>query len=414
MISYIRTVVVLLFLLSSFIGTSQLPVTDNLIAYYPFNGNTDDRSGNSNISNGILIGGGVYECGVDTNSLKIHGGSLNEYVIFLGKVNDIFSRIDFSISFYIRPLSTVGVEDILAKREDCYPAPGFSIRYSAGLKQITAELTENASKTTTVTGKLKEGKCWHHVVLVRKELTTKLYIDGELKDQKNASGTRININNLGILSLADNPCSTVTNPKRFNGYIDELAIYDDALTDAQIQQLYVKPDEIANQSDTLIYLGNAVNIFPTSTCAGNFIWSPSAGVSDINAPDPTLSPTTTTTYTVQFQHIGCTSKDTIHVIVIDPETLPCEKAYLPNAFTPNGDGKNETFKISNPFVIDELISFEVFDRWGNRMFLTTNVNEGWDGTFGGSPVNPGVMLYKVKFKCNGEEKLTVGSVTVMR
>lgn len=390
------------------------PVKNSLVAYYPMDGCVaSDSSGATNVSDGIIIGGVTCGCGIDGDALKFTGTG-NQSVLFLGKVNDFFTRVDFTISFYIRPLSTIGVEEILSKRFECAPAPGFSIRYSSGLKQIIAEMSESATKSISLSAKLEDGKCWQHVVLTRQNLTTKLYINGVLKAQETINTSRLNMSNNGILSVSEGPCIANSSAKRYNGLFDELIIYDRALSDFEINELYVRPDQLLNNPDTLIYLGGNVQAFTTQSCTNNVVWSPATGVSDVNSLNPILSPTTTTTYQVSYLHVGCTAKDTFQVIVIDPSTLSCEKAFLPNAFTPNGDGKNDVFLISNPFVIEELISFEVFDRLGNRMFYTNNINEGWDGTFGGTQVNSGVMLYKVLFKCNNEEKYTVGSVTLIR
>jgi gliding motility-associated-like protein len=110
----------------------------------------------------------------------------------------------------------------------------------------------------------------------------------------------------------------------------------------------------------------------------------------------------------------CISYDTVRITVIDPSTLPCDKIYLPKAFTPNNDNINDTYGISNPFAIEELLSFEIYDRWGSRVFFTDNETTKWDGSFQGEPMNPGVLLYRVRFKCNGEERIDVGSLAIMR
>ena len=104
------------------------------------------------------------------------------------------------------------------------------------------------------------------------------------------------------------------------------------------------------------------------------------------------------------------------VQVIDPNTLDCSEVFLPKAFTPNGIGPsvNETFGISNPFAIPELVSFEIRNRWGGKMFATADVFGRWDGTFDGEDVNPGVYLWRIIFRCEGQEIEATGSVTVLR
>lgn len=89
------------------------------------------------------------------------------------------------------------------------------------------------------------------------------------------------------------------------------------------------------------------------------------------------------------------------------------QVFVPNAFTPNGDGRNEIYRISNPFAID-LISFEIYDRWGSRVFATENALDGWDGNFKGQQMNPGVLLYRIRFRCDGQEEIAFGSFTLIR
>lgn len=111
---------------------------------------------------------------------------------------------------------------------------------------------------------------------------------------------------------------------------------------------------------------------------------------------------------------GCTSTDSLSITVVDPSQLDCRELFLPKAFTPNGDGLNEIYRISNPFVVQDLVAFEVFDRWGSRVFVTTDPFQGWDGSVDGVKVNSGVFLYKVRYTCDGQELLHTGSFTLMR
>ncbi|NUO03557.1 MAG: gliding motility-associated C-terminal domain-containing protein, partial [Saprospiraceae bacterium] len=122
------------------------------------------------------------------------------------------------------------------------------------------------------------------------------------------------------------------------------------------------------------------------------------------------------TYVVQMNDniASCIATDTFRLRVVDPSDLDCRAVFLPKAFTPNGDGLNETYGISNPFAIPQLVAFEIFDRWGGRVFFTEDPFEQWDGSLGGQPVNPGVFLYRVRWMCNNIERLDAGSLTVLR
>ena len=110
----------------------------------------------------------------------------------------------------------------------------------------------------------------------------------------------------------------------------------------------------------------------------------------------------------------CTATDSLQIIVVDPSTIDCSDIFLPTAFTPNGDGLNDFFGISNPFATGELLAFDIFDRWGNIVFSTTDPLDKWNGSYKGTPVNPGVFLYRIQFRCEGEEGVKSGNVTVIR
>ncbi len=89
--------------------------------------------------------------------------------------------------------------------------------------------------------------------------------------------------------------------------------------------------------------------------------------------------------------------------------------FVPNAFTPNGDGKNDIL-YARGSSLNGITIFRVFDRWGTLVFETKDINKGWDGTFGGKLVNPDVYVYYVEAPCalDGQAILKKGNVTVIR
>ncbi|MBK8722450.1 MAG: gliding motility-associated C-terminal domain-containing protein [Saprospiraceae bacterium] len=127
-----------------------------------------------------------------------------------------------------------------------------------------------------------------------------------------------------------------------------------------------------------------------------------------------MSPEVTTTYKVQFLNSQCSATDTIQVLVVDPNSVDCNQVFFPTAFTPNDDGLNDSYGISNPYAIKDLISFEIYDKWGGNVFKTTDPFAVWDGKSNGSPLNPGVFLYRVAYRCNNEEKILRGSFTLLK
>ncbi len=88
------------------------------------------------------------------------------------------------------------------------------------------------------------------------------------------------------------------------------------------------------------------------------------------------------------------------------------KIIIPNAFSPNGDTKNDIFKLLCEDIV--LKNFAVYDRWGERIFATTDMSAGWDGTFKGSLCELGTYFYLVEYTEAGQEKILKGDVSLIR
>lgn len=139
-------------------------------------------------------------------------------------------------------------------------------------------------------------------------------------------------------------------------------------------------------TDTPIILGNSIQFSSTVTGiypALAYSWNPTTGLSCTNCPDPTFTPnandTTKTWYylTVTYNN-GCTVTDSASIIAI-----ATDKSAVPDAFSPNGDGKNDEFLILAHGVKD--FSLHIYNRWGQLVFESTDINKGWDGTYKGKP-----------------------------
>ncbi len=75
------------------------------------------------------------------------------------------------------------------------------------------------------------------------------------------------------------------------------------------------------------------------------------------------------------------------------EVIPAMTIYVPNTFTPNGDGLNDTFGITGEAIRD--FNLVIYNRWGEMIFETTNMNERWDGTFKGKTAPQGAYAYSL-------------------
>lgn len=172
------------------------------------------------------------------------------------------------------------------------------------------------------------------------------------------------------------------------------------------------PSLAVSISDDTIYEGESVQLFAI-TNGSTYSWTPSNFLSASNIYNPIATPTEPTTFIVTINDsLGCPVTDSIRVYVKD---VICHEPaiFIPNAFTPNDDASNDTFRVRGEQIRELLV--RVYDRWGEKVFETTTPGKGWDGTYKGKKVNPGVFVYYVESVCfNNEKFFKKGNVTVIR
>lgn len=404
-----------LLLFSFFIFTataSAQVVSDKLEAYFSFdNCKATDDSGNG--SSGALKGSIGCTCGLRDSAMYFLED--NDGINLVGPFADVFTTSDFTVSFYFRPTPQNAQQNasqlVMAKQDSCNLDNAFWVRYNHKFGRISSGISENENLLATVTAELDQNACWQYITLTRSNMLYSLYVNGVLRDSR-SSTARIDLTNTTPLIIGDPVCPLDLELK---GVFDELRFHSKALSVDEIKKYNLRADKILTR-DTLVYLGNSFQPLVTQYCVGQFVWSPIAGVNNPTTAQPIISPTETTTYEITFNYAdGCEATDTILVTVIDPATLDCNQIFIPNAFTPGESlGLNDVFGISNPFAVDEFISFEIFDRWGGRVFSGLTQFDSWDGYSNGKPANPGVFLYRLRYKCDGVEKVKAGSLTLMR
>ncbi len=169
--------------------------------------------------------------------------------------------------------------------------------------------------------------------------------------------------------------------------------------------------------DKIINVGQQLDLVPLiSPDVITADWSPTSGGFRSEFPGITVKPRETTTYTVRVSNRGgCTSSDAVTVTVI------CDGAnvFIPNTFSPNGDGTNDMFYPRGSGVFS-IKSEKIFSRWGELVFEKNNfqandVKAAWDGTYKGKKLNPDVFVYIVEIVCDNNSVLTFkGNIALIR
>jgi gliding motility-associated-like protein len=116
---------------------------------------------------------------------------------------------------------------------------------------------------------------------------------------------------------------------------------------------------------------------------------------------------------------GCMDTDSIYVKLLAGEEIPEVRLWIPNAFTPDGDGLNDTFKVvpSNDNITD--FHMMIFNRWGEFLWETYNIDEGWDGVYKGRLCPGETYVYKVVWSAQGvpgenEPHVATGSAVLVQ
>lgn len=175
------------------------------------------------------------------------------------------------------------------------------------------------------------------------------------------------------------------------------------------------PDLLLSAIPDTIESGQNSQLLAESLNANSFLWNTNPYFDTLNIANPVArSILETTSFPVTLNNGICPKTDTVTVYVVIPDCLE-GKFYVPNAFSPNGDGNNDIFKVRTTLVNIEGFYFAVYDRWGNKVFSTKDKAEGWDGTYLGKELTPNVYGWYTEGICpNGENYFLKGNVTLLK
>jgi gliding motility-associated-like protein len=189
-------------------------------------------------------------------------------------------------------------------------------------------------------------------------------------------------------------------------------------TDTSFVRLIVGPRPTVNiGADLTLSTGSVVTLNPVTQNGPiiNWLWTPSTGLSCADCPNPTLTVRDNTYYELTVtNNYGCKATDIIAVNTF------CKSAqvFVPNAFTPDGDGLNDILMVRGKGIF--VKTFRIFNRWGELIFERTNFNPndpkfGWDGKIRGIPATPDVFVYTAEVVCDNDVMYTYkGNTTLLK
>lgn len=161
-------------------------------------------------------------------------------------------------------------------------------------------------------------------------------------------------------------------------------------------------------ADAIIIAGDQYPM-QASGSAGTYLWTPSTGLNNAAILNPIATPAATTTYSLRVTTSqGCLATDNVTITVIPYCIKPM------NAFTPNNDGINDLWLITNGNCLSNA-KVQVFNRYGAKVFEDLDYKNNWDGTYQGKPMPDGTYYYVISFQLiNRKVETKTGNVTILR
>jgi gliding motility-associated-like protein len=169
-------------------------------------------------------------------------------------------------------------------------------------------------------------------------------------------------------------------------------------------------------ADQTIMAGQQAILTGTGTFIHRVMWSPAATLDCDTCLITTSNAISTTTYTITvYTDFGCKATDDVTF------TYFCDdrQIFVPNTFTPNGDGQNDVFYPRGSGV-SKVKTFRIYNRWGELLFERLNfdlndVSAAWDGSYNGSSARPDVYVYLIEATCGtGAPLFLKGDVTIIK
>lgn len=249
-------------LLTTFAFTSD-PLENGLIAHYSFN-NCDARDDSGNGSDGVLFGKMNCACGVEGDGLELDG--MQDYIEFHGDVNNYFTTSDFTVSYYFKAGKySIFQQSMLSKRATCEEINMLDIQLNVNQKFVDTDLYESPQKYFRDISPDLDSTVWMHFAVVREGIYARTYINGQLR-QESARCSGVDLTNDAVLAFGNSPCIRGGRTVRFKGVLDEMKVYDRALSAEEIMELYSRTPVENAEIDCVTFEENDLEMEGVTLC----------------------------------------------------------------------------------------------------------------------------------------------------
>ena len=378
--------------------------------------------GGDNITLDVLVSGGTpnysynWDNGASTDSsYQVAPTDTSSYKLVVTDSAGCKDSLDLTVNVVPEIIAMVSPDIILCEgMSDTLFASGgstYSLMLPAGLDDPTSSSPiASPTVTTTYSVIVKSGSCEEDTAVVTVNVVAQVVANAGA-DKTICEGNEATLSASGGVNYTWSTGDTTENiTVQPSVDTDYFVIVDGGIcgSDTDSVSVSVNPLPIANAGiDSTIQLGYSIDL--NGTGGGTYAWSPASGLSCTNCQDPTASPLITTQYILTVTENGCSSSDTILITVDDF----CDDVFIPNAFSPNGDGINDIFYVRGNCIKD--MNLVIFDRWGEKVFESNDISKGWDGVFKANYLNSAVFSYYLDATLiTGEQIRLEGNISLIR
>lgn len=406
MMKHLRISLALCLSLAASIANAQNTLNNGLLAVYSFDGCTLDLSENSRDA-GLLgsasLQGDVLQIPRDDSSALSRSG------VFLNGLSDM--SIAFQVTFTAFNLtgSPQAPSNTIISISNDGLSDALLVAYAKPTNTFQIIISNTLYAVSNVNLNAGQSYC---IEIVRNSGMVELYIDGVETGPGATIMGALTIAGPGFLVVGQNQnCAAgcFVTQQSLNGSIDNLRFYNRALLATELAAYCASPADEDRAEDRTAMLCEGKKVLldvtipeqPTAT----YRWQD-------NSTDPVFEASERGDYAAEVSFCGQTV--TYNFDVSRMENCPCEPR-APKAFTPNGDDKNDAFKVLNDCVFREF-SLQIYNRWGKMVFETRNPETFWDGTSEGEAQPSDVYIYNVRYKIkeNEAEFTFKGDVSLLR